>query len=329
MAATSMSQKEQSVAKRQEDRKRLRIRQLERSYEKLEYSLRHTPRNKRLPEKKKPHGPKLPHEWKLKGAARSAALLARIEAGELNEYGEELPKPEEVYDLFTMMHEKGCFATNDDTKQLLVVLRDLAGACWDAQLTNRAIQYYQQYLDLDPQDTFMISEDYVCALIDEGRGVEARQVIKTRTERVENSAILAYCQVLLEYISWEVLEEANSCEEHVREALQNAFKLNPFIAVFLAAHETFLDVVEYVEEIRRPTKAGSIDECFVYASKNIGVWIDTVGACAWIEKELLELPTPIATEKNTSDEMYLGMYQSAVEMHKERDDSLTDESVKA
>nr|CCA19772.1 conserved hypothetical protein [Albugo laibachii Nc14] len=328
MAATSMNQKQQSHAKRQEDRKRLRICQLERTYEKLEYALKHTPRHKRLPEQKRPRGPKLPHEWKLKGAARSAALLVRIEAGELNEHGEELPKPEEVYDLLTMMHEKGCFATNDETKQLLVVLRDLAGACCDARLTKRAIQYYQQYLELDPQDTLEISEDYVCALIDEGRGEEASQVLKAKLDRVDTSAILAYCQVLLEYISWEVLEESDSSEELVREAFHNAFKLNPFIAVFLAAHETFLEVVEYVDEITRPMKSGSIDECFVYASKNIGVWIDTVGACAWIGKELSKLPTPIATKKDASDEMYLGMYHSAVEMHKEQAELSNDDSPK-
>ena len=47
------------------------------------------------------------------------------------------------------------------------------------------------------------------------------------------------------------------------------------------------------------------------------MWADTVGACAWIEKELAELPEPAAKEEHASDEMYLGIYETAVEMHKE------------
>jgi hypothetical protein len=125
-------------------------------------------------------------------------------------------------------------------------------------------------------------------------------------------------------------------QEVVRDAFTNAFRLNPFIAVFLAAHKTFLQVVEYVDDIKE-APSGSIEEAFLYAYKNsgypyssffilsdsdlcirvVGVWIDTVGACAWVQKELSKLSEPIANKKDALDEMYLGMYCTAVEMHKE------------
>lgn len=193
-------------------------------------------------------------------------------------------------------------------------MKQLAEACCNAGMPDRGIKHYETCMSLDTDDSMRSREGLTCVLVDEGRGAEARELIDKF--KGENSAVLAYCQVIIEYVSWEVLEEEGSSEEVVREAFLKAFKLNPFIAVFIAGHETFFQVVEYIEEIREPV-AGSIEEAFLYCSQNIGVWLDTVGAYSWIEKELAELPEPVATEKDVSEEMYLGMYQTAVEMHKE------------
>jgi tetratricopeptide (TPR) repeat protein len=193
-------------------------------------------------------------------------------------------------------------------------MKELAAACCAAGMSDRGIKHYKQCMKYDPKDTVRSREGLVCALIDDGRGDEAREYIEKYEDNA--SAVLAYCLVILEYVSWEVLEEAGSSEEIVREAFLKAFKLNPFIAVFLARNESFIEAVEYVEEIKEP-KVGSIEESFVYCSSNIGVWLDTVGATAWIDKELAELPEPEATAEHYSDEMYLGMYETANEMYKE------------
>ncbi|GMF35938.1 unnamed protein product [Phytophthora lilii] len=169
-------------------------------------------------------------------------------------------------------------------------------------------------MSLDKTDSFHSREGLACALVDEGRGAEARTLIEEHKD--EESPVLAYCQVIIEYVSWEVLEEEGSSEEVVQAAFRKAFALNPFMAVVIAYHETFFQVMEYVDEIKDP-KRGSIEEAFVYVSQNIGVWVDTVGAYQWIEKELNELPEPTATKENVSDEMFLGMYETAIEMHKE------------
>ena len=60
-------------------------------------------------------------------------------------------------------------------------------------------------------------------------------------------------------------------QEVVRDAFTNAFRLNPFIAVFLSAHKTFLQVVEYVDDIKE-APPGSIEEAFLYACKNSGYY---------------------------------------------------------
>lgn len=194
-------------------------------------------------------------------------------------------------------------------------MKQLAEACCNAGMPDHGIKHYEMCMRLDTNDSLRSREGLTCVLIDEGRGAEARELID-KFEGAQESAVLAYCRVILEYVSWEVLEEAGSSEEVVRAAFHKAFALNPFIAVVISAHETFFQVVEFVDEIKEPAP-GSIEEAFVYCAQNIGVWLDTVGADAWIAKELAELPEPVATDAHVSDEMYLGMYQTAVEMHKE------------
>ncbi|TMW67739.1 hypothetical protein Poli38472_007411 [Pythium oligandrum] len=310
----SADSKQQSRDKKDQNRRRMRVIQLQRSLERKEKELRAFPKHP-VPEKpKREKGPLQPHEWKLKGAARPAAMLARIAAGELDQEGNEIPKPIETFDLFKQTMQEGKMAINPNTREYLIIMKQLADACCQARMSDRGIQHYQKCMKLDKEDTLRSREGLACALIDEGRGDEARALVDKYNGSA--SAVLAYCRVIIEYVSWEVLEEKGSSEEVVREAFLKAFELNPFIAVFIAAHESFFQSVEYIEDIKDP-KVGSIEESFVYCANNIGVWLDTVGACAWIEKELAELPEPVATAEHCSDEMYLGMYETAVEMHKE------------
>lgn len=194
-------------------------------------------------------------------------------------------------------------------------MKELAEACCNAGMADHGIRHYETCMSLDTTDSMRSREGLACVLVDESRGAEARELIE-RFEGAQDSAVLAYCQVIIEYVSWEVLEEPGSSEEVVRAAFHKAFALNPFIAVFISAHETFFQVVEFVDEIAEPA-SGSIEEAFAYCSQNIGVWLDTVGADAWVAKELAELPEVVASEQHFSEEMYLGMYQTAVEMHKE------------
>ncbi|ETI54522.1 hypothetical protein F441_02619 [Phytophthora nicotianae CJ01A1] len=313
-AQTCMESMQSSKDKREQNRRRMRVVQLQRSVDRKLQELRAYPKNPPPPKPPARKGPKPPSEWKLKGAARPAALLAKIAAGELDECGNEFPKPVETFDLYEKMLKEGKMAEHKDTREYISLLKQLAAACCEAGMPDRGIKNYELCMSLDKTDSFYSREGLACALVDEGRGAEARALIEEHKD--EDSAVLAYCQVIIEYVSWEVLEEEGSSEEVVQKAFRKAFALNPFMAVVTAYHETFFQVMEYVEEIKDP-KRGSIEEAFVYVSQNIGLWVDTVGAYQWIEKELNELSEPAATKEDVSDEMYLGMYETAIEMHKE------------
>ncbi|KAK1946427.1 hypothetical protein P3T76_001980 [Phytophthora citrophthora] len=313
-AQNCMDNMDASMDKKQQNRRRMRVVQLQRSVERKLQELRAFPKNPPPPKAAARKGPKPPSEWKLKGAARPAAMLAKIAAGELDECGNEFPKPVETFDLYEKMVKQGNLAENKGTKEYLGLLKQLAAACCEAGMSDRGIKNYELCMSLDKTDSCHSREGLVCALVDEGRGAEARALIEEHKD--DSSAVLAYCQVIIEYVSWEVLEEDGSSEEVVQKAFRKAFALNPFMAVVIAYHETFFQVMEYVDEIKDP-KRGSIEEAFVYVSQNIGVWMDTVGAYQWIEKELNELSEPAATKEDVSDEMFLGMYETAIEMHKE------------
>ncbi|KAI9918520.1 hypothetical protein PsorP6_011628 [Peronosclerospora sorghi] len=299
--------------KKTNNRRRMRVVQLQRLVDRKLQELREFPIKPEPPKVPARKGPKS-SEWKLKGAARPAALLAKIAAGELDECGNEFPKPVEKFDLYSKMLQEGKLAVHKDTKEYIRLLKQLATTCCEAGMPERGIKNYKLCMKLDKQDMFHSQEGLVCALVDEGHGAEARALIEEHANK--ESPVLAYCQVIVEYVSWEVLEEVGSSEEIVEVAFRRAYQLNPFIAVVIAFHETFFQVMEYVEDIKDP-KRGSIEEAFVYASQNVGVWIETVGAYQWIEKELNKLPLPEATEEDVSDKMYLGMYETAIEMHKE------------
>lgn len=315
-AQSCMDSMQNSQDKKAANRRRMRVVQLQRAVDRKLQELRAFPKEPPKPKPAPRKGPTPPSEWKLKGAARPAALLARIAAGELDECGNEFPKPVETFDLYEQTRKQGRMAEKEETKEYLSLLKQLAAACCDAGMPDRGIKNYELVMSLDTKDSFHSREGLACALVDEGRGAEARTLIDENED--EESAVLAYCRVIIEYVSWEVLEEEGASEEVVQAAFKKAFALNPFIAVVLAYHETFFEVIEYVDEIKDP-KRGSIEEAYVYVSQNIGVWVDTVGAYQWIEKELDELPQqPTATKDHVSDEMFLGMYETALEMHREK-----------
>ncbi|CAI5741897.1 unnamed protein product [Hyaloperonospora brassicae] len=313
-AQTCANGMESRKEKKHKNLRRMRVVQLQRLVDRKLQELRAFPTHPVAPKAPARKGPTSPSQWRLKGAARPAALLAKIAAGELDELGNEYPKPVETFDLYEEVLQEGRLAEHEDTKDYVGLLKQLAAACCDAGMCNRGIQNYELCMSLDKTDSFRSREGLACALVDEGRGLEARALIEQQQDL--DSAVLAYCQVIIEYVSWEVLEEEGSSEEVVQAAFRKAFRLNPFIAVVIAYHETFFQVMEYVEDIKDATR-GSIEEAFVYVSQHIGVWIDTVGAYEWIEKELNELSEPAATKEDVSDEMYLGMYNTAIGMHKE------------
>ncbi|RQM20766.1 hypothetical protein B5M09_003380 [Aphanomyces astaci] len=242
---------QQTRDKKKQARKRLRMVQIQRHVDKKLDHLRAYPVDV-VHVVKRPKGPLKPEEWKLRGAARPAALLARIANGECDVDGNEFKAPDPTKDFYEEM--RGRFAEHNDTLEYLRLRKDLALATCAAGMMEAGIAHFEECIELDPTDAACARDGLVCALIDEGRADEARGLI----DRYENvSPVLEYCRTIIEYVSWEVLEEDGSSEDVVQAAFTKAWDGNPFIGVFIAGLDAFNAVVEYVEDIKNPPKVDS------------------------------------------------------------------------
>lgn len=137
----SADHKQSSLDKKGQNRKRMRVVHLERQLQRKEEQLRAFPKFQPPTKTPRPKGPLRPDEWKLKGAARPAAMLARIEAGELYADGDEMRKPVETFDLLKQMQQEGTLAINPNTREYL---RYVAYVCvrLSSVLTTSRAQYF-------------------------------------------------------------------------------------------------------------------------------------------------------------------------------------------
>lgn len=118
-AQHAMDDMESSKDKKSQNRRRMRVVQLQRAVDRKLQELRAFPVHAPAPKPPPRKGPTPPGEWKLRGAARPAALLARIAAGELDECGNEFPKPVETFDLYAKMEKEGRLGEREETREYL------------------------------------------------------------------------------------------------------------------------------------------------------------------------------------------------------------------
>lgn len=196
----------ESMDRKDSNRIRMRVIMLQRQADELESRLKKFP--KVLPDetKVKEKGRSGPEDWKLKGAARPAAMLAKIENGELDSTGKPMVVPtyEDLYSMY-----KGRFGENEHTKKYLELRFALGNACRDANLGTKAIPHFQACVDLDEADALLARDELICAYVDEGLAAEGRLVIQNCKVK---SASALYSLLLIEYVAWKIVEEQDASE---------------------------------------------------------------------------------------------------------------------
>ena len=302
----------ESYDRKQQGRERMKLNLLQRQVEKkkqelLEFEIS-TPKTTVRLEK----GNRDPEKWVLRGAARPAALIARIKAGELDQHGNEIYVPETI-DLYNK--HMGNFWDHKETKELLELTHKLAEESAAAGYSKQAIEHFNRCLSLDTKDRIKARDGLVAALLDEGRAGEARALMENFN--LEARTVFSYSKLLTEYVAWAVLKEEDASEELVLDSLKKAFQMNPYIPVFICGYEIFSEVVECLDEIEGEVRQGSVEECFLYCSRNIGVWMDTEGIRDWLANNMGNFEEPICTEDSADNPMFSSMYNTAVEMIRE------------
>eukprot|EP00985_Skeletonema_marinoi_P027421 scaffold22454_cov146-Skeletonema_marinoi.AAC.6 len=165
-------------------------------------------------------------------------------------------------------------------KAFLEVL-ELEGTNWPYSITNARNQLMNMYMSTN-------------------RPASARKLWERLD--IDGSAWIRYSAALIEYVSWNLLQEEGSTAESAERLLAKAIRGNVYVAFFLGWPQMFEKAMEYTEELveRGDSPSGSILEaieygCCVNDDKGLGMWGGTDGSLEWVRSVILKV-------LNTSDD---------------------------
>jgi hypothetical protein len=210
----------------------------------------------------------------------------------------------------------GGFASREETRPFLEMLRDASSACRAAGKPDEAVQFLRELERLDSADEMDVRPALVLALLDadadEDGAALAREILERHPK--DQRTVLQYSRALIEYIGWRLLEEDGCTEETATIALNAAIASNPFAAIFIAHGDAFVKFVDPVEvdskigTSRAALNQGVVEEAFRYGVDGLSCWRDADGSTDWVLKHLpAPLPPPVGSE------LWVGIYNEALE----------------
>lgn len=111
-------------------------------------------------------------------------------------------------------------------------------------------------------------------------------------ERLKNdqSAWIRFSAALVEYVSWNLLQEKDSTQEKATQMLEKAIRANIYCAYYIAFHHIFVNVMEYTEDVEEDSEDGTLMEAIEYCnSEQIAFWLETEGALEWVQQTLVQI----------------------------------------
>eukprot|EP01044_Picomonas_judraskeda_P000852 COSAG03_NODE_42_length_17101_cov_8.739031_5_plen_499_part_00 len=210
----------------------------------------------------------------------------------------------------------GSFASREETRPFLEMLRDASDACRAAGKADDAVDCLRELERLDSADTMDVRPALVLALLDadadEDGAAQARGILERHPQ--DQRTVLQYSRALIEYIGWRLLEEDGCTEETASAALSTAIECNPFAAIFIAHNDAFVKFVDPVEVDskigtgKRSVNQGTVEEAFRYGVDGLSCWRDADGSSEWVLNHLpAPLPAPVGSE------LWTGIYNEALE----------------
>jgi hypothetical protein len=210
----------------------------------------------------------------------------------------------------------GSFASREETRPFLEILRDASDACRAAGKADDAVKFLRELESLDSADTMDVRPALVLAVLDadaDGDGAfQARAILERHPK--DQRTTLQYSRALIEYIGWRLLEEDGCTEETATAALAAAIASNPFVAIFIAHNDSFVKFVDPAEVDskigtgKRSVNQGTVEEAFRYSVDGLSCWHSTDGGAEWVLNHLpAPLPAPVGSE------LWTGIYNEALE----------------
>lgn len=166
---------------------------------------------------------------------------------------------------------KGKLWEDEKTRPYLLIKDELAYVYALGELFEKAIEVYEEMLDLDEEDNLGIKYKLIMLLIQEQKFEEVEKVLNKYIE--DESTFMTYTKALY-YFAKEDFEKA-------KDYINQGFELNKYIPVYLLGMKEADNVEdEYIY--------GSPEEAMYYFQENSDYWLYEEGCLSWLVDEYFD-----------------------------------------
>eukprot|EP00536_Pseudo-nitzschia_multiseries_P007703 jgi/Psemu1/18526/gm1.18526_g len=314
-----------SKQKREQGKNRLHIKHTQRQLDKLRERLERwddveeallvkkeeEERRKKEEEAQNPSKRKIrndPTTWKLKGAARPAHLVYDFDTRYVDPYikEHEEAKKKASRSRNVLILCKGRFGAENDKdvpqpycREYLSLLMQLGNLCMHSQQLKSARTSFLECMELDSSEKPITpARGRLMRLYMEANRPDSARRLWEKLPPADPSVWIRYSAVLIEFVSFKILEEEGSSEQNCADRMVEAIKANIFCAYYLAFFDDFYEVMDYTDEIEDADESSPLEEAIEYCnSEQMGAWKGTDGATDWVKKFLLRLLSDESTRE--------------------------------
>ena len=240
-----------------------------------------------------------PETWKLKGAARPAWQVydfdTRYVDPHIKAHEEAKLKAQRSRNILALF--KGRLGEENNpsipqpfAREYLSLLMQLGLLHLQAKQFKSARSALIECMEYDSQDQPITpARCHLMRLYMEANRPDSARRLWEKLPEADSSVWIRYSAALVEFVSWNILNEPESTRETAEAQLAKAIKANVFCAYYLAFWETFNEAMDYTDDIEDAHEGSPLEEAIEYAnSEQYGAWQGTDGALEWLREVVLK-----------------------------------------
>jgi tetratricopeptide (TPR) repeat protein len=167
--------------------------------------------------------------------------------------------------------ERGHFWGITETRPYMRARLGLAECLWWLERDEEAIEHYQEMLLLNSGDNQGVRYLLIHCLLEHGDHENAATLLKQFEE--DNTAVWLYSRAILMY-------RRGGSSPAATVSLQEALTNNPYVSTYLLGKKRLPKLLpEYIQ-------LGQESEAIAYAVDALPIWLETIGALAWLQKSV-------------------------------------------
>jgi hypothetical protein len=260
-----------------------------------------------------------PETWKLKGAARPAWQVydfdTRYVDPHIKAHEEAKLKAQRSRNVLALF--KGRLGEQDNpnipqpfAREFLSLLMQLGLLHLQAKQLKSARTALIECMEFDSQEQPITpARCHLMRLYMEANRPDSARRLWEKLPPTDPSVWIRYSAALVEFVSWNILNEPESTREIAEAHLVKAIKANVFCAYYLAFWKTFDEAMDYTDDIEDAHEGSPLEEAIEYANseQGYGAWQGTDGALDWIRDVIIrglnETSSGVASGDLKSDDL--------------------------